>query len=95
MTERSDRTNQIMESIRGVLFRDWDPIGVSGDDEWPTDEYDAYVRPVYRILAGSRSEDELIRFLYKTEKRTIGVNCGDPEKLRPIAKELLELRVEL
>ena len=38
---------EIQDSIRQILFRDWDPIGVSNDDEWPDDEYDSYIAPVY------------------------------------------------
>jgi len=61
----------------------------------PEDEYDSYIGPVYRILSGSRSEQELIDFLFRTERDTIGVSCESPEQLRPVARRLLDLDVSL
>jgi len=90
---RELRAAEIQDSIRQVLFRDWDPIGVA--DEGLDHEYDSYIAPVYRILVGSRSEDEIINYLYTTERNTIGVWCENPEMLRPIAKKLLMLGVSL
>jgi hypothetical protein len=89
---RDKRAAQIQDSIRKILYHDWNPIGVS---ELPEDEYDAYIRPVYRILAGTRSEQELIEFLFRTERDTIGMSCESPEQLRPVARRLLELDVRL
>ena len=87
------RVAEIQDSIRQILYREWDPIGVSGSA--PEDEYDSYIGPVYRILSGSRSEQELIDFLFRTERDTIGVSCESPEQLRPVARRLLDLDVSL
>jgi hypothetical protein len=92
---RDKRAAEIQDSIRQILFRDWNPIGVS---DLPPDEYDAYIAPVYRILAGSRSEQELVEFLFRTARDTIGVACETDEhfeQLRPVARRLLELDVRL
>jgi len=83
---------EIQDSIRQILYHDWNPIGFS---DLPADEYDSYIAPVYRILAGSRSEQELVDFLFRTERDTIGVSCESPEQLRPVARRLLELDVSL
>jgi hypothetical protein len=94
MTDSRDtRAAEIQDSIRQILYHEWDPIGVSGSA--PEDEYDSHIAPVYRILAGSRSEQELIEFLFRTERDTIGVSCESPERLRPVARRLLELDVRL
>ena len=69
---KEKRVAEIQDSIRQILYREWDPIGVSGSA--PEDEYDSYIGPVYRILSGSRSEQELIDFLFRTERDTIGVS---------------------
>jgi hypothetical protein len=90
---RESRAARIQDSIRQVLYRDWNPIGI--DDALPADEYDSYSAPVYRILVGSRSEQELIGFLFSTERDTIGTPCDSPEQLRPVARRLLELDVRL
>jgi hypothetical protein len=77
------------QAIRDIFMRDWDPIGAGV----PEDEYDNYIGPVYRILLGTRSEEELIDFLFRTETETIGLNPVGREHLRPIAQELLKLNV--
>jgi len=90
--ERDKRAADIQDSIRHVLNHDWNPIGVSN---LPSDEYDSYIGPVYRILAGSRSEQELVEYLFRTERDTIGMPSQSPEQLRPVARRLLELNVGL
>lgn len=92
---RNVRAKTIQKSIRQVLLRDWDPIGVSNDDERPDDEYDSYIESVYRILCGSRSEDDLVSYLHRTESKYIGIWREDKELLRPVARRLLELDVNL
>jgi hypothetical protein len=63
---RESRAAKIQDSIRQVLYRDRNPIGFG--EALPADEYDSYIAPVYRILVGSRSEQELIEFLSSTER---------------------------
>jgi len=88
------RATEIQDSIRQILFHNWDPIGVS-DNPKLQDEYDSCIAPVYRILVGSRSEQELIEFLFRTEQDTMGLSCESPEQSRPIARKLLQLDVAL
>ena len=90
---RAKRTAEIQDSIGQILYREWDPIGVSGSA--PEDEYDSYIAPIYRILAGSRSEQELIELLFRIERESIGLSSTSPERLRPVARRLLELDVSL
>jgi len=96
MTDSRDkRAAEIQDSIRQILYHDWNPIGVS---DLPGDEYDSYIAPVYRILAGSRSEQELVEFLFRTARDTIGVACETQEHfeaLRLVARRLLELDARL
>ena len=88
------RAAEIQNSIRQILFHEWDPIGVN-DNQNLSDEYDSYIAPVYKILAGSRSEEALIDYLFKTEHETIGCGCKDREMLRPVVRKLLTLDVKL
>ena len=90
---RESRAAKIQDSIRQILRHDWNPIGFG--DVLPEGEYDNYIAPVYRILTGSRSEQELIEYLFRTERDAIGVSCESPEQSRPIARRLLELDVRL
>lgn len=89
---RQTRAAKIQDSIRQVLYHDWHPIPVA---DLPEDEYDRYIAPVYRILIGSRSEEELVECLFSLECDTIGIQCESPEQLRPVARKLLELDVRL
>ena len=88
---KKNRAVEIQNSIRQILYREWDPIGVAGSA--PEDEYDSYIGPVYRILSGNRSEQELVEFLFRTECEVIGVSCESPEHLRPVVHRLLQLNV--
>jgi len=85
---------EIQEAIRQVLFRDWDPIGVN-ENENLRDEYDGYIARVYRVLVGSRSDNDLVQLLCRMELNEAGVASRSPEDLRLIAKELLSLDVRL
>jgi len=84
---RKKRAAEIQDSIRQILSHDWDPFYVSKLINCE-DEYDFCIASVYRILVGSRSEEELIDFLF-SDKR------GAREAMRPIAKKLLALDVKL
>jgi hypothetical protein len=97
MTDTRDkRAAEIQDAIRQILYRDWSPIGFVG--LLPKDEYDSYIGPVYRILASSRSEQELIEYLARTGDDIVGAAhtpSGHYEHLRPVARKLLELDVRL
>ena len=94
---KDKRAEEVQNEIRKILRFDWNPINI---EALPLDEYDSYIGPVYRILASSRSEEDLIKYLDRTAANTI---FGMPEKssdatreaLRPIAKKLLALNVKL
>jgi len=91
---QSQRGREVMETIRSALMHDWDPIGVAEIPE-AADEYDSYIGSVYRILAGSRSEDELVEFLYRTETETMGLNPRSRQHLHEVARKLLTLDVRI
>jgi hypothetical protein len=58
------------------------------------DEYDSYITGVYQILTTSRSEEELMAYLFEAEE-SIGMQRRSPEQLRPVARALLALNVRL
>jgi hypothetical protein len=91
---KKDRALRIQDSIRRILFYDWDPIGISKDADIP-DEYDSYVGPVYRRLVDNCSEEELIKFLFHLERTSMGLSSKSPELLRPVAQKLIGLNIHL
>jgi hypothetical protein len=90
---RQRRVKEVENAIRGILLHEWDPIGTAGI--WPDSEYKPYVAKVFRILAGNRSEQELVEFLYRTGRDAIGLYDKSREQLRPVARRLLEIDVKL
>lgn len=88
------RALEIYDSIRTILVRDWDPIGIANESNL-RDEYDAYIAPVYRILVGTRSENDLAQCLTRIEVDEIGLGPADPDRLLPVARKLLALSVNL
>ena len=87
---RKRRALEVQDSIRQVLFYDWDPIGVS-DQPNLVDEYDPYIGPVYRMLTENPSEYAIAHLLNQIERNDIGVEPASTESLIPIARKLLRL----
>jgi hypothetical protein len=93
---RTQRAKEIQESIRKVLLRDWDPIGVA-DVEEAQDEYDSYIGGVYRLLASGGSEDDIVNYLWQAE---IDLGLGGDEtrvrnQLQLVAQRLIGVDVKL
>lgn len=93
-TKPAKQALKIFDSIRQVMIKDWDPIGI-GDEKGAADEYDVYIAPVYRILAGVRSENDLIEQLRRIEVEGLGIGPTNVECLRSVAQKLLSLSVKL
>ena len=89
---KKEKAIEIQESIRQILFYDWDPIGIN--DFGPDDEYDSYVGSIYRLLASGADEYKIIERLYQFETNSMGLN-GNREKLKNVAEKLMKLDVSL
>ena len=81
----------MLSAIRQVLFDDWDPIGVN--DIAPDDEYDRYIGPDWRILATTRSEQDLIQFLNRVAQHDMCLSATPPEELQAVVNKLLLIDV--
>jgi hypothetical protein len=93
-SSRRSQALEIQDSIRAVLYEDWDPLGIN-DHLSTQDEYDAYIAPVYRVLVGNRSVNVLTNMLTRIARDEIGVPVGGVEKLHSVAHKLLKLKVTL
>ena len=94
MNEQTQRARAVQESIKQVLLRDWDPIGVNDVPE-AQDEYDSYVGGVYHMLASGCSENEVVEHLWKIEAHTMELGTANRESLRLIAAKLMDLKISL
>ena len=92
MKKRTKKAIEIQESIRHILFYDWDPIGIN--DSALDDEYNSYVGGIYRLLASGASEYQIIERLFQLETISMGLN-GNRERLKNIAEKLMKLNVSL
>ena len=92
MKKRSKKAIEIQESIRRILWIDWDPIGIN--DLGADDEYDSYIGGIYRLLISGASEHQIIDRLYQLETISMGL-IGDRERLKNVAEKLMKLSVSL
>ena len=95
MQSREQRASEIMNSIREILLRDWDPIGIADDEEWPRDEYDAYVGQIYSFLIRNEPADFIARHLCFVEGSMMGLGAPPVSTRMPIALKLKALNVSL
>ena len=83
----------IQESIRQVLLREWDPIGVRDVAE-AQDEYDGYVGGVYRLLASDSSTLVIAEHLARIQTEAMGLRAS-ARSLLPVAVRLKQIDVAL
>jgi hypothetical protein len=81
-----------IRKIRDVFMHSWDPIGIGDDPDWPQDEYDSYVLPVYSILRQRKGEAALLDFLVQVHHHIDGTTIA-PERLRDVAAKFLQIDV--
>lgn len=90
------RAREVQIEIRAILLNDWDPIGVEDAPEGQ-DEYDGYVGRVHSLLLSRPSEREVVEWLARVERESMGLLVS-PERLRRIAEvaqKLLAVDVRL
>ncbi len=75
--------------VRTVLLKYWDPIGVA-DEPAASDEYDAYIPELRRLLAEQATVERLAEYLSDVESRRMGLS-GDPARARATARALKDL----
>jgi len=94
MEPHQQRAREIQRQIGAILLRSWDPIGIS-DEPGASDEYEAYVGGVYRLLASAASASHIAEHLARIEAEQLGFPNTDPQRLIPVAEELRRLDVQV
>ncbi len=84
------KPDPLLSAVREVLFREWDPIGVNGN-ELCRDEYDAYAPTICRWLRDGVDERRLAAHLSHIQRVSMGMTVIDEELHRRVARRLLEL----
>ena len=80
----------IQNEIRGVLNRDWDPIGVA---DIVDGEYDMYIGHLHSLLAKNASEQDLAEYLLWVELERMGLTGTPMDQLLRVAKNLQSLQL--
>ncbi len=84
------KAERLMGGMRGVLLRDWDPLGVANDPKC-SGEYDRYARTVCRYLEEGADEHKLSAYLSQVQAVGMGLlRVVEPRDTR-IARRLLAL----
>jgi hypothetical protein len=85
---KQHRGKEIYSAIGELLWTDWDPIGVN-QAVGARGEYDAYIGPVYCLLATTTFDEELIQYFQKTETGMMGLSpASSKENLRQLIQKL-------
>ncbi len=88
MASRAFQANSVGAAIREVLVRDWDPIGVMDDPDWPRDEYDSYIGELHGFLARGESAEFIARHLCFIEEKFMGYGATRVSARMSVAEKL-------
>jgi len=67
-------------SARAILFREWDPIGISRWDGSPEDEYDDYRDHLADLIRAGESDRVLLDYLEWAEVECIGLGPANRQR---------------
>ena len=90
MSRHLDRARRYHDSIREILLKQWDPIGVADVPE-AQDEYDSYIGKIYVLLIKHESRQAIVDHLWGVETEHMSL-AGNRRHTESIADRLLRLR---
>jgi len=79
---------KLYQQIDYILWKEWDPIGVS---EMARDEYQSYTPQVFRMKKANKSTNEIANHLLQLEQNSMGLN-GNKENCNRIAQIINEMK---
>ena len=83
--------------LREIGWAKWDPIGLSGTESWPEDEYDSYLLQAAGRLWNGASRQEVASYLVsiETEYMGLGEAPGIQQRANEVADALRKYVTEL
>lgn len=78
------------EALDRLLFRQWDPIGVSDMEGSADDEYRAYLPEFWRLVRSGSTETQIAEYLSEIERDRIEFETSDEHRL-DIARKAIAL----
>jgi hypothetical protein len=91
-TKERQASNRTTESIRNILFSDWDPLGVN--ELASEDEYDIYIGAIYQLLSANASTSELAGYLRQLEITQLETVTNETHR-NMVAEKLKQLDVSV
>ena len=84
---------QLYKGIDEILWKDWDPIGVSMMGA-PRDEYHAYVPQVFRLALEDAAPQKIAEYLHEVVSERMGLTSHVAYHL-PIAQKIRALKLQV
>jgi len=78
-TKLSPQDASAYEALDRLLYREWDPIGVSGDA--PDDEYRRYLPRFWALVNGGAPVEEIAAYLHNIEVDRITITTSHEHRL--------------
>jgi hypothetical protein len=85
----------LLESLKSLLWQEWDPIGVREiDPNWPNDEYNGYAFEVWMLLKTGASATDIEAYLAGMETSHIGLS-NNSGRAGEVARKAIALKLKL
>ncbi|MBI5382371.1 MAG: hypothetical protein HZA31_10770 [Opitutae bacterium] len=91
--QREQHGRDVINAIRRVLYREWDPLDLC--DVGPETRYDAYISPLYRLLATAPTKEAVVHELKRLQVELIGPDFSKEKRLPSIADMLLAINLRV
>lgn len=92
MAELKPKMAASIRKIRHVFLHEWDPVGIGDVQDWPDDEYDSYVMPMYSLLRQHKGEAAISAYLAQIYEYIMDSRLP-PEKFTEPAQKFLHIDV--
>ena len=92
--DKSERAKlrQLMEAVREIVRRDWDPLGVA-DNPSCYDEYDSYAATAARYVWERVDKHKLAAYLGQVQEVSMGLSQVNAGHDMSVAQRLLALPI--
>jgi hypothetical protein len=84
------KEKELWQAVKEVLWREWDPIGISSSSAWD-DEYNSYVNTIVRLLQAGADEYKMTEHLDNLRRVNMGLSSANEERDCHIARRLINL----
>jgi hypothetical protein len=85
--------DHLLERVRLILLRDWDPIGITKKfsyNENAEDEYDRYASCIFNMITQGASRDEIFDYLKWVATERMGLSIFQEQKARHVAELIMQ-----